>query len=45
MSYILVDKVVESLRQALPRQLEQSKTQDLMEVQQPVPDAKHHGTC
>lgn len=43
-TYILVQEVVESVGQALPRDLEERHAQQLLEVQQVVPHAKHHGT-
>lgn len=43
-AYVLVEKVVESFRQALPGQVKQRKAEHLMKVQQSVPNAQHHGT-
>lgn len=36
-SYILIQKVVQSLSQTLPGQMKKRETQDLMKVQQCIP--------
>ena len=44
-TYILVQKVVQSLSQSLPGELKQRDLQELIKAQQSVPQTQHHRTC